>query len=263
MGRLDISGLLFDLDGVLYNAEQPIPNAAEAVGWVKDQGILHLFVTNTTSRGRDALVEKLARFGVTTDKSRIFTPPAAAAAWLRSQPEGQIALFVPAATRSEFAGLPLVPDEEESGASYVVIGDLGNKWDYRTLNRAFRLLHNNSEARLIALGMTRYWLAPDGISLDVAPFVAALEHATDREAMVLGKPAQPFYHAAAAELGLTAAEVLMIGDDIETDVGGAQAAGLKGALVKTGKFRPSDLDGNVTPDIVFDSVADLPAWWDS
>ena len=263
MGRLDISGLLFDLDGVLYNAEEAIPNAAEAVSWVKDQGIPHLFVTNTTSRGRDALVEKLARFGVTTDKSRIFTPPAAAAAWMRSQPKGQVALFVPATTRSEFEGLPLLPDDAENGASYVVVGDLADRWDYRTLNRAFRLLHSNSQARLIALGMTRYWLAPDGISLDVAPFVAALEHANGREAIVLGKPAKPFYHAAAAELGLDPPEMLMIGDDVETDVGGAQAASLKGALVKTGKFKPSDLEGPVAPDVVFDSVANLPAWWDS
>ena len=263
MERLGIHGILFDLDGVLYNAEEPILSAAEAVAWVKRQEIPHLFVTNTTSRGRDALVEQLARFGVTTDKSRIFTPPAAAAAWLRSQPEGQIALFVPAATRSEFEGLPLLPDDAENGASYVVIGDLADRWDYRTLNRAFRLLHSNSEARLIALGMTRYWLASDGISLDVAPFVAALEHATGREAIVLGKPAKPFYHAAAAELGLAPPEVLMIGDDVETDVGGAQAASLKGALVKTGKFKPADLEGPVAPDVVFDSVAKLPGWWDS
>ena len=263
MGRLGIRGILFDLDGVLYNAEQPIPNAAEVVAWIKRQEIPHLFVTNTTSRGRDALVEKLARFGVTTDKSRIFTPPAAAAAWLRSQPEGAVALFVPAATRNEFERLPLLGDTAERGASYVVIGDLADRWNYRTLNRAFRLLHNNPEARLIALGMTRYWLALDGISLDVAPFVAALEYATGRKAAVLGKPAKPFYHAAAAELGLAPAEVLMIGDDVETDVGGAQATGLKGALVKTGKFKPSDLAGKVTPDIVFDSVANLPGWWDS
>ena len=109
--------------------------------------------------------------------------------------------------------------------------------------------------------MTRYWLAPDGISLDVAPFAAALEHATGRKPTVLGKPAKSFYHAAAADLGLAPAEVLMIGDDVETDVGGAQAAGLKGALVRTGKFQSSDLGGRIKPDVVFDSVANLPEWW--
>ena len=165
MTHLGLRSILFDLDGVLYNAAQPIAYAAEVVAWVKRRGIPHLFVTNTTSRGRAALVDKLARFGVTTEESRIFTPPAAAAAWLRFQPSGAVALFVPAATRSEFEGLPYLLDEAESGASYIVIGDLAERWDYRTLNRAFRLLHNNPRAQLIALGMTRYWLAPGGISL--------------------------------------------------------------------------------------------------
>jgi phospholysine phosphohistidine inorganic pyrophosphate phosphatase len=53
----------------------------------------------------------------------------------------------------------------------------------------------------------------------------------------------------------------LIGDDIGADVGGAQAAGLKGALVKTGKFRPTDLEGTIRPDVVLDSIADLPRWW--
>jgi hypothetical protein len=113
------------------------------------------------------------------------------------------------------------------------VGDLGKLWDYRTLNRAFRLLYHNPDAQLIALGMTRYWLAPDGIALDVAPFVVALEHASGRKPLVFGKPARPFFQAAVEKLGLPAGQVVMIGDDIEADVGGAQTAGLKGALVKT------------------------------
>jgi HAD superfamily hydrolase (TIGR01458 family) len=144
----------------------------------------------------------------------------------------------------------------------VVIGDLEDTWDYRTLNRAFRLLHHNPEAKLIALGMTRYWMSPDGLALDVAPFVAALEHATGRKPLVFGKPAAAFFRGAAERLGLPVEEILMIGDDITADVGGAQAAGLKGALVKTGKFRQADLEGDVRPYAVFDSVADLPRWWD-
>jgi HAD superfamily hydrolase (TIGR01458 family) len=129
------------------------------------------------------------------------------------------------------------------------------------LNRAFRLLHHNPDAKLIALGMTRYWLAADGIALDVAPFVAALEHATGRQPLVFGKPAERFFLAAAERLGLAPADILMIGDDIEADVGGAQAAGLRGALVRTGKFRPADLEGRIRPDMVWESVADLPRCW--
>jgi HAD superfamily hydrolase (TIGR01458 family) len=256
-----ISGILFDLDGVLYNDNRPIAGAVDAVGWVRARAIPHLFVTNTTSRPRSALVEKLGSFGIPATEAEIHTPPAVAAQWLRAHGQGEIALFLRPSTRSEFAGLPCLPDDAERGAAYVVIGDLEDMWDYHTLNRAFRLLHHNPEAKLIALGMTRYWLASHGLALDVAPYVAALEHATGRKALVFGKPAATFFLTAAERLALPAESVLMIGDDVTTDIGGAQAAGLKGALVKTGKFRPADLEGEIRPHAVFHSIADLPQWW--
>ena len=257
-----MQAILFDMDGVLYNSEEPTPRAAEALAWVRAREIPYLFVTNTTSRGRDALAAKLVHFGIPADPTEIMTPCEAAVDWLTSQIGGGIALFVRPAVRPAFDGLDCLPDDAESGARYVVIGDLGSSWDFQTLNRAFRLLHANPEATLVALGMTRYWRAPDGISLDVAPFVAALENATGRTALVFGKPAPAFFHAAADRLGVPTSEILMIGDDLETDIAGAQRAGLRAALVRTGKFRQLDLEGPVKPDTVLDSVADLPAWWE-
>ena len=78
--------------------------------------------------------------------------------------------------------------------------------------------------------------------------------------MVLGKPAPPFYEAALAAVGRRAAEVVMVGDDIATDVQAAQRLGLRALLVRTGKFRPKDLEGEVRPDAVLGSVAELPDW---
>ena len=252
--------ILFDMDGVLYNSEEPIPGAAETLAWLRERKIPHLFVTNTTSRGRDALTAKLGRFGIPASPDEIMTPCEAAADWLRSRNDGSVALFLRPAARAAFDGLECLPDDAESGARYVVIGDLGSAWDFRTLNRAFRLLHANPAATLIALGMTRYWKAPDGISMDVAPFVAALENASGRKALVFGKPAPAFFQAAAE--GVPSGEILMVGDDIESDIAGAQAAGMQAALVRTGKFRTLDLEGPVKPDAVLDSVAELPAWWE-
>lgn len=253
-----MTGLLFDLDGVLYNSEEPIEGASQALEWVRAHNIPHLFVTNTTSRSRATIAAKLKRFGIAAAEDDILTPPLAAAAWLRANNStAPVALFIREAARPDFEGLPLLPEDAEQGAAYVVIGDLGTHWDFRTLNRAFRLLHHNPEAQLIALGMTRYWMAGDGISLDVAPFVAALEHATGRKPMVFGKPAANFFQLAATRLGLPPHDVLMVGDDIEADVRGAMAAGLKGALVKTGKFRPTDLHTDPKPNYVLTSVADL------
>jgi phospholysine phosphohistidine inorganic pyrophosphate phosphatase len=199
-----IRGILFDLDGVRYNSETPIEGAAKAVEWVRKNHIPQLFVTNTTSRSRASLVEKLAAFGLPVSEAEILTPALAAAEWLRKQKAEDIALFVRSETRGEFAGLHCLPDNAERGASHVVVGDLGEQWDFKTMNRAFRLLHYNPEAVLLALGMTRYWKTEDGISLDVAPFVAALEHAVRRKTLVFGKPAANFFHAAAHHLCLPA-----------------------------------------------------------
>ncbi len=254
--------VLFDMDGVLYNSEEAIPGAAETLVWLRERRVPYLFVTNTTSRGRDALVEKLERFGIPASPDEIITPCEAAADWLRSQDTGSVALFLRPAARAAFEGLDCLPDDAESGARYVVIGDLGSAWDFRTLNRAFRLLYANPEAALIALGMTRYWKAADGISMDVAPFVAALENASGRDALVFGKPAAAFFHAAAERLRVAAGDILMVGDDIESDIAGAQSAGIQAALVRTGKFRSLDLEGPVKPDALLDSVADLPEWWE-
>lgn len=256
-----MKAILFDLDGVLYNDEQPIPGSATAIDWIRSRNIPHLFVTNTSSRGPRALVEKLTRFGILAGDEQILTPSVAAASWLRREGRGPAALFVKPGVRPVFDNIPSLPEEKESGAKYVVVGDMEELWDFTTLNRAFRLLHSDPGCTLIALGMTRFWRAGDGLRLDVAPFVAALECAAGRKAMVFGKPTQAFFHAAAESLALPPAEILMIGDDIKTDVGGAQRAGLRAALVRTGKFHSSDLEGSIRPDTVLDSVADLPAYW--
>ena len=253
-------GVLFDLDGVLYEGDAPVPGAAEAVNWFQEREIPHLFLTNTTSRPRAALVERLARFGVESDPDRILTPPVAALRWLLRSAPGPAALFVPPATAAEFAGLPRLPDEAESGAASVVIGDLGERWDFATLNRAFRLLMAEPRPQLVALGMTRYWRTP-GLQLDVAPFIVALEHATGARALVLGKPAAPFYESALDALGMAASAVVMVGDDVITDVDGAQKVGMRGVLVKTGKYRDGDLERGVVPEAVLASLAELPDWW--
>ncbi|UCE88049.1 MAG: TIGR01458 family HAD-type hydrolase, partial [Deltaproteobacteria bacterium] len=117
--------MLVDLDGVLYVGERAVPGAPEAAAWLRARRIPHLFLTNTTSRPRAALVARLSGIGVETEASRILTPPVAARDWLREHAPGPAALFVPEATAAEFASLPRLPADAESGAASVVLGDLG------------------------------------------------------------------------------------------------------------------------------------------
>ena len=258
-----MKAILFDLDGVLYTGDEAIEGAASVMQWCVDNAIPHLFLTNTTSRPRSSLVDKLVRFDIKSCPDDFHTPALAAQQWLRSNISGKIALFIPDATRGEFAEFEQCGDDAEQGAEAVIIGDLGEAWDFKTLNRAFRLLINNTETKLIALGMTRYWRAEDGLRLDAAPFVKALEHASGREAIVLGKPSKEFYTAALEKLGKKAGETIMIGDDIRGDIEGSQNAGIRGLLVTTGKFQPTDLELGIKPYDVIDTVVDLPAWWNS
>ncbi len=254
-------GVLLDLDGVLYVGDQPVSGATGVVDWLEREGVPYRYLTNTTSRPRQAIVDKLTGFGIAATAAQILTPAVAAVSWLRRHDVEHPALFVPDATAAEFDELDPLADVAGDGAGAVVVGDLGEGWDFATLNRAFRLLMSDAAPPLIALGLTRYWRADDGLRLDAGAFVRALEFATGRPAVVLGKPDPEFYGAAVDDLDLEAAQVVMVGDDIRSDVEGAQLAGLTGVLVRTGKFSPSDLAGDVSPDAVLDSIADLPQWW--
>lgn len=250
-----IRGVLLDLDGTLYVGDEALPGAVEAVHALVERGIARLYLTNTTRRPRRVLAESLRRQGFPVEEEEIFTAPVAAARWLAGQGIRRIALYVPEAAHEDFTAFERSAEAPEA----LVVGDLGEEWSFPLMNRAFRQLM--AGAQLVALQKNRYWLKPDGLTLDAGPFVAALEYASGRQAVVIGKPTPEFFHLAADSLAVERGEVLLVGDDVEADVGGAQAAGLRAALVRTGKFRDDVLRASgVRPDLILDSVADLPGW---
>jgi phospholysine phosphohistidine inorganic pyrophosphate phosphatase len=253
-------GLLIDLDGVVWQNDNVVPGAPETLAWCKEQGIPHLFITNTTSQPRRLIAAKLARLGMEVSADAILTPPVAACNWLAKNNPGPAVLFVPAATKEDFTTVKEYDAAMDNAAS-VIIGDIGDEWTYHKLNQAFRLLMGEPPPVLIALGMTRYWRAAEGLRLDVAPFVTALEHAAGCKSVVLGKPSAAFFGVALTTIGCKPDETVMIGDDIVGDIDGAQQVGMFGILVRTGKFRKQDLEGAIIPGAVLDSIAALPSWW--
>jgi len=257
----ELPGLLIDLDGVIYQSDRIIDGALQALDWIRQQQIPHLFVTNTTSRSRAALLEKFEHFGFDAELDELMTPIVAVKQYLERQQFGKIAALVTESAASEFSGFEVVLPESGQAVDAVVIGDLGEAWDYQRLNSAFRLLMQDPAPQLIALGMTRYWRGADGLLLDVAPFVSALENAAACEALVFGKPAAAFFAAALSRLQCSADQALMIGDDISADTDAAQQCGIRAIQVRTGKFRAADLEGEIKPYALLDSIADLPQWW--
>jgi HAD superfamily hydrolase (TIGR01458 family) len=247
--------VLLDLDGVLYVEGEPIPGAVEAVERLRAGGRALRFVTNTTSRSRAATLANLVRLGFQVAEDELLTPVLLARRLCRKRGHRRVALLVAEGTEEDFGDLETVGPDEPADA--VIVGDLGEAWSYAALNRAFRLVMDGAD--LIALQKNRFWLRQDGLSLDVGPFVAALEYATRREATVVGKPSPDFFAQALDDLGVAAADAVMVGDDIESDIGGALAAGLAAVLVRTGKYREEVVRASgVRPTATVDSIADVP-----
>jgi HAD superfamily hydrolase (TIGR01458 family) len=246
--------LLIDLDGVLYVEDEVVPGAHEAVERLRRGGRTLRFVTNTTSRSRPATLEKLRRLGFSLGDEELMTPAALAVRHCVEQGHRRVSLLMNDEVKGDFADL----QEDDDHPDAVIVGDLGEDFAYPVLNQAFR--HVMEGAELIALQRNRFWMRADGLSLDVGPFVAALEYATARDAYVVGKPAPGFFESVLREAGAVPEESAMVGDDIETDVGGALEAGLAGILVRTGKYREDAVAASgIEPTVTVDSIADVPA----
>lgn len=248
-----LKGVILDMFGVLYEGGEgdgtAIPGSIEAVRKLKESDLLLRFCTNETQAAREAFVAKLHRLGFDMSVSEVFPPAPAAVAVLKERglrPH----LLVYDALLPEFDGV------DKNDPNCVVIGDAAEKFSYQNLNEAFRVLIDLEKPLLFSLGQGRYYSDPDGLKLDVGVYMKALEYACDLKAEVIGKPSSAFFQSVLNDMGLQPHEVLMIGDDLVNDVGGAQHCGMKGVQVRTGKFRPSDeRHPTVTADGTVDDLA--------
>jgi len=248
----NIKGLLIDLDGVIYNDTQLIPGAVEAIQFLQKNVIPFRFITNTTMKSRKTLKRKLTGFGIEVKSDFIFSAAYAAAQYIRNSGKTRCHLLLCDDAKQEYSGL----DTESEKPDYVVVGDLGDDITFDLLNRAFQKLFAGAE--LIALQKNRYWLSDKGFTLDAGAFVALLEFAANKEGILIGKPSSAFFETALSDLKLKKDEVVMIGDDIESDIKGAQSLGMRSVLVQTGKFRLEDLKrDDIKPWKTIGSIGDL------
>jgi len=247
-----VRGFLIDLDGTIYLGDQLIPGARELVHELRERRVPHAYVTNITSRPRSQVLERIHDMGLEISEDHVLTAPIATKVWLDHSDIGPCFFLTRPRLIEDFEGHP----QSEDRAEAVVVGDMGNLTTFEHLNQAFRLIQNG--AKFVTMSRSRYFRNSDGLCLDAGSFVALLEHASQRKAVVTGKPSAEFFRSGLKLLELPADEVAMIGDDLESDVGGAQRCGLKGILVLTGKTAfPPSADSEVQPDLVLESVAEL------
>lgn len=250
MASKRVKGVLLDLIGVVYvgggrprrsgaltgdpSLSGTIAGAAEAVGKLKDAGINYRFVTNESRGNREALIGRLKDAGLTdADEESVYAPAPHAFKIIQERGLRPYMLTKPSLLK-EFPGV------ETAYPNAVVIADAEDNFSHQSLNKAFRILMEDESRPFLALGTNRYTREPEGFSLDVGSYVAALEYATGRKAEVIGKPNPQFFTTAAESMGCSNDEVVMVGDDVSVDVGGSQAAGIRGILVRTGKYLDGD-----------------------
>lgn len=250
----DIGGVLLDIDGVLAVSWRPLPGAVETLAWLRKRGLPLRLVTNTTTHTRADLARTLSDAGITVDADEIFTAVLATGSYLRTHHSGaRVFLLSDGDAAADLGGVDLVDDR----ADVVVLGGAYAGFAYETMNRVFRMLMDG--AALVGMHRNLYWRTSEGWQLDGGAYIAGLEEATGRRATVCGKPAPAYFEAAIGAIDVPADRAVMVGDDVENDVLGAQAAGLMGVLVRTGKFREEDLGrAKATPDVVLESISNLP-----
>jgi HAD superfamily hydrolase (TIGR01458 family) len=253
-----MAAILLDIDGVFHVSGEPIAGGAEAVRRLRADGHRLRFVTNNTTQARATLAEELRQMGLELDDEELQTTPRAAAKALAGR---RVLALTMHAIVGELEGVELVGEDAEA----VLVGGADETpetnlvFSYMNLARAFHELE--AGAALYSLHKNRWWQTKHGPLLDAGAFVAGLEYAANTEAIVLGKPSRSFFEAALSALDADAGMTWMVGDDIEADIAGAQAHGMKTVLVRTGKFRPDAVEETrVRPEGIISSIAQLPDW---
>ena len=228
-----IRAVLLDLSGVLYVGDQAVDGAVASVNELKVAGIPHCFITNTTRRTQQAIVSSLNKLGFDIASEDILTAASATLDYIKEHHLKPHSL-VHANLKEQFSVI------ESDSPDTVVLGDAAEDFNYLNLNRAFRVLMQHEGNHLVSMGYNRYFRESGGLSLDLGAFTAALEFASGRQAIIMGKPSADFFLQAVSRLDREPSQVLMIGDDVESNVNGALDAGLQACLVKTGKYQSGD-----------------------
>src|SRR5215216_7859853 len=146
-----VDGLLLDLSGVIYVQDEAVPGSGEALERLRAADIPIRLMTNTTMRPKRSILERLERLGIEADPSELLTPATLAGNRCAEAGYESVSLIVLDDLREDLERVP----EGDGKVEAVIVGDLGDRWNYQVLNGAFRRLMDGAE--LIALQRNRYW----------------------------------------------------------------------------------------------------------
>lgn len=256
-----LRAVILDMDGVLWRAKQVLPGVPEFVDFMQQQHISFALATNNSTRSVDSYVERLNSIGFPARPDQVVTSAAATADYIRQHypPETPLYIIGEAGLHQIMADYGYHEDPDQ--ARVVIVG-LDTQFSYEKLKIA--TLRIRAGADFIGTNGDLTFPVPGGLVPGNGSLLAAVQAATSVTPIVIGKPETIMIEVALLRLGTPPQQTLMIGDRLETDILGAQRAGLPSALVLTG-VTPADqtsVDG-IRPDGVFDSLLELYHAWQS
>jgi len=255
--RLPQRGWLFDLDGTVYLGEALIPGAAQTIAALRADGRRVAFLSNKPLYTRGDYADKLTRLGVPTREDEVVNSSIVLARHLQRLDPGAPVFVI--------GELPLIGELRAHG--FEVRSDADVRWvviafdrtfDYAKLNTALQAVRRH-DARLIATNPDRTCPTAEGEIPDCAGMMAAVEAVTGKTVeVVVGKPSPIILEVALQTLGVGAADCVIVGDRIETDILMGKRLGLATVLVLSGITRAGDPRiAELRPDLVVDSIGAL------
>jgi 4-nitrophenyl phosphatase len=254
----NIKGLIIDMDGVLYRDTEPIGDLPAIFNKIRSDGLKFILATNNATRTIDEYLQKLNGFGVSLNEREIITSAQATGIYLQEHHPGGCRLFVvgqPSLIHTlEDYGLTVVSDPQDDVEVVVASMDLGLSYD--KIRDAELLIRNG--CTFVGTNPDVTYPTPGGLYPGSGTVIGAIEIASGQEPIIIGKPQPLLYQMALRRLDLKPEETLGIGDRLETDIAGAQAAGMPSALVLTGAATLAQAKAfSPPPDIIIQDLSEL------
>lgn len=240
--------LLIDFDGVIKIGDEIAPDAKTFFDFIETNNIPACILSNSTLRTAELMKDFLKQRGLEINIPA-FTAFDVTLEFVK-QNYRKVKVYCRDYLLHHFKEL-----NTETNPQAVVIGDIGNRWKYETMNEIFNYVINGAD--IIAMHKNKFWMPEGKLILDAGTFISAIEFATDKQAIVIGKPSPLFFKTALKQLGISSdSDFFMIGDDLENDILAAQKIGGKGILILTGKTKTEDLK-NDKPNFIVNSLTEI------
>lgn len=222
--------LLIDLDGVLRLGSKPAPSLQNFLTFIRENNIKACILSNSSLYSSSEVYSFFTNHSIKINLP-IITAIDAGYNYVRSKYK-RVSVYCDNNVKPMFNEILDYQNPEA-----VLIGDIGDTWNYKMLQQIFEFVQNGAE--LVAIHKNKFWNKPNvGIQLDAGPFVHAIEYATSVEAMLIGKPSELYFMSALNLLDKDKLEkFVMIGDDLDSDMMGANKLGAKTILIYTGKTK--------------------------